>query len=118
MSTEELIQLQLSVCSKHGAPFVAAPDHSKVGLALATLGKQPFYGVRSEVVGDTSGWYLWAGDYSDADDFFQPVHVAHLLERCPGVLKYLGLAPGYGFIVDDNGYEDVWFDPERLGRET
>jgi hypothetical protein len=42
----------------------------------------------------------------------------HLPQACKDALKYLGLAPGFGFIFDDAVYEDVWFDAARLERET
>lgn len=33
----------------------------------------------------------------------------------PEVLPYLELPPGYRFIIDGKGYEDVWFDESLLG---
>lgn len=26
-------------------------------------------------------------------------------------MPYLALAPGYRFIIDDEGYEDIWHEP-------
>lgn len=45
--------------------------------------------------------------------FFQPLHRAHISELCPQVVPYLGLPPGWRFLIAD-GYEDVWFDPSLL----
>jgi hypothetical protein len=65
-------------------------------------------------VNDTTGWYIWAGEeLGQADDFFEPVHVAHLVELCPAVLPYLGLSPGWRFLIA-SGHEDVWKDPSLL----
>ena len=50
------------------------------------------------------------------DDFFEPVHVHHLEAVCPMVLPYLGLPPGWRFLIDGRGYEDVWPDPGVLER--
>jgi hypothetical protein len=64
--------------------------------------------------GDTTGWYIWAGDHlSDDPTFFVPLHVEHLDEWAPQVLKFLGLAPGWRFLVAGE-YEDVWYDPNLL----
>ncbi len=41
--------------------------------------------------------------------FFVPMHVEHLEQICPLILKYLGLAPGWRFLIDED-YEDVWED--------
>jgi hypothetical protein len=30
--------------------------------------------------------------------------------------RYLGLAPGWRFLIGEDGYEDVWFDPDLLQR--
>ncbi|MEW4429666.1 hypothetical protein AB1I68_19555 [Paenibacillus pabuli] len=55
-----------------------------------------------EPVGDTTGWYIWAGEYSDADDFFVPLHTAHVDEWDPKIKKYLGLAPGCRFLIAED----------------
>ncbi|HYO74687.1 MAG TPA: hypothetical protein VEU33_52310 [Archangium sp.] len=87
----------------------------KVGISLnVRSGLMPINGLRHPIQGDTTGWYIWAGgESSTAPDFFQPVHVAHLTEWCPLALKFLGLPPGWRFLVAD-GYEDVWADPSLL----
>jgi hypothetical protein len=37
----------------------------------------------------------------------------HLLQTRPELIKYFGLDVGYRFLIDNNGYEDVWYD-EKL----
>nr|WP_307437022.1 hypothetical protein [Labrys monachus] len=98
-----------------GVPFVPVSEWLKVGIASnARTGLQPLNGLRHPPQGDTTGWYIWAGEIlSDADDFFQPVHVAHLSEIYPAVLPYLGLPPGWRFLIAD-GYEDIWFDSKLI----
>lgn len=73
----------------------------------------PLHGLRHPAQGKTSGWYVWSGELSDADDFFQPWHHAHLFERWPEVAHLLDLPPGYRFLVAP-GHEDVWEDPTLL----
>ena len=106
---------QRLLCIKCGAQFLEASDGSKVGLARnVRQGVLPINGVRHVPVGDTSGWYIWAGEtLSVAEDFFQPLHIGHLHEDCPQVIKYLGLAPGWRFLIAGD-YEDVWFDADVL----
>jgi len=57
-----------------------------------------------------NGWYIWSGEWSNSDDFFKPIHVEHLIEKRPDILKYLGLDIGFRFQIDNKGYEDVWYD--------
>jgi hypothetical protein len=108
---------QKTVCSRHGVLPEPPGGDEKVGIALGTLGRVPLNGLRHASEGDTCGWYIWAGEGepSDADDFFQPLHVHHLWERCPEVLPYLALPPGWRFLIAP-GYEDVWYDPALLER--
>ena len=61
----------------------------------------------------TTVWYIWAGEYSSESDFFVPLHVDHLIDWCPIVIKYLALAPGWRFLLTDD-YEDVWLDDSLL----
>ena len=109
------IQDQQAVCKKHGAQWVGAPDHLKVGIARnVRTGLMPLNGLRHPPQGDTSGWYIWAGEKrSTAPDFFEPLHVLHLAEWCPAVLRFLGLPSGWRFLMAGD-YEDVWEDPTLL----
>ena len=108
---------QRAVCDRFRVEPIPAAVDLKVGIAPNVKeGVRPVNAIRHLNVGDTTGWYIWGGD-SDlrrrGDDFFVPLHVAHLREWCPEIEPYLALPPGWGVIVED-GYEDVWFDPGYL----
>nr|WP_310732611.1 hypothetical protein [Mitsuaria sp. 7] len=83
----------------------------KVGIARnVRTGMVPINGLRVAIEGGTCGWYIWAGeDWSDDENFFVPLHAGHLEEWAPIVLPYLGLAPGWRFLLTDS-YRDVWHD--------
>src|SRR5690242_4175345 len=102
------------MCERFGATFDPPMPRTTVGFALKTKGQVPIYGTRLLVVGDANGWYVWCGERSDAPDFFQPLHTEHLVEHCPLALPFLALPPGWGFITDQSGYVDVWFDARFL----
>lgn len=106
---------QRQVCARWEAAFTPSPPGLKVGIAEnVRSGIVPINGLRHPPANGTTGWYIWAGEtLSDADDFFLPLHVEHLAEWCPAVLPYLGLPPGWRFLIAD-GYEDLWFDPGLL----
>jgi hypothetical protein len=74
----------------------------------------PVHGLRHPPEEETSGWYVWTGDLSDAADFFSPWHASHLIERCPELAHLLDLPPGSRFLIAP-GHEDVWQDPSLLG---
>jgi hypothetical protein len=107
----EIKTQQLSICQKYGAAFCESPGFLKVGISKNVKeGVRPINGLRHPLEGDTSGWYIWGGEeYSDDPDFFIPLHIEHLNEWCPMILKYLGLPPGWRFLVTEN-YEDAWED--------
>lgn len=106
---------QRIICQKFGSEYVSSPKHLKIGISSnARDGVTPINGLRHKLDGETTGWYIWAGEeLSGNDDFFKPLHVAHLDEWCPQIKKYLGLAPGWRFLIAEN-YEDVWFDETLL----
>lgn len=84
------------------------------GISLhVKMGAYPIHGLRHSSSKNITGWYLWVGEYSSADDFFQPVHLSHLLERCPITLPYLGSPAGWRFLIAPD-YEDVWKDDSLL----
>jgi hypothetical protein len=56
----------------------------------------------------------WARtEFSTDLDFFQPMHAKHLRERCPEIIRFLALPPGWRFLVAGD-YEDVWWDETLL----
>ena len=110
---------QREICAKFGAEFVVAPAHLKVGISENVRdGIIPLNGLRHSPEGGTTGWYIWAGEqFSESDDFFKPLHVEHMSEWCPQAQIYLGLAPGWRFLLADD-YVDVWFDSKLLEAST
>jgi hypothetical protein len=109
----EVTPQQRRTCERFGVEPVPAPPDGKVGIALnLRAGARPIKAIRHQPAGETTGWYIWGGDIEPSrqgDDFFVPLHVAHLPEWTPEIVSYLALPPGYGVIVGP-GYEDVWFD--------
>lgn len=111
--------IQKEVCRKFSAEYLPSPNSLKLGISLNIKeGIEPINGLRHPPEGDTTGWYIWAGEeLSDCSDFFKPLHVEHIAEWCPQIIKYLGLAPGWRFLIAGN-YEDVWFDESLLNINT
>ncbi len=87
-----------------------------VGVADNLGKKLPVNGLRHPMEGNTVGWYLWSGEkFPEGDADFKPMHVSHLAQLRPEVLPYLGLAPGWRFLINPKtNYEDVWFDQKLL----
>jgi len=110
-----ILQQQKTLCSRFGSPFLESPSSLKVGIAVNVKSALlPINGLRHPPEGDTTGWYIWAGEeLPDDPDFFVSLHVEHLQQWCPIVLPYLGLAPGWRFLLAD-AYEDVWEDESLL----
>ena len=108
------VSLQREVCARFRADFFDTPEESTLGIALPTIGSIRLNGLRHRPDRGTSGWFVWGGEtLSDDPAFFEPMHVSHLNRECPKVLPYLGLPPGWRFLLAP-GYEDVWFDESLL----
>jgi hypothetical protein len=117
MNKSEVAQMlveQKMLCEKYKTEFHPINLDGKIGIAIDVAGKMPITGVRKPLSNGLEGWYIWSGEYSNDDNFFKPIHAIHLHELLPIVEKYLALKPGFKFIVDDEGYEDVWFDETLL----
>jgi hypothetical protein len=107
---------QRQLCGEHGVAFDPPDASSHVGIALHTLHLKPLHGMRIMPRGGVCGWYLWGGDLSEGANFFQPLCIEHLRERCPPALRFLGLPPGWRFLTNGE-HSDVWYD-EALRREV
>jgi len=109
------IEEQKNICEKYSLDFFATNEELRIGISdNIKSGIMPINGLRHFPEGNTTGWYIWAGEFSEAPDFFKPMHLFHLKEYYPELLKYLALPPGNRFLIDDKGYEDVWFDEGLL----
>ena len=114
MKFDEFLNLQKTYCIESGYECVPADFYSKVGFALQTMGREPINGLRHPPDGGTNGWYIWCGQsYSTEPDFFSPLHTIHLNEYCPQIMKFLGLPPGFRFMLAAD-WIDVWFDAKLL----
>jgi len=115
MVHESTIELaQKATCAHYGALFVPAYAQVNSGFAIQTEGTLPINALRHPATDDTTGWYLWCGEfYSNEADFFKPVHTLHIYEKYQEIGHLLGLPPGYRFLVAGD-YLDVWFDPNLL----
>ena len=113
--TGNIEEMQRALCLKHGADFCPPSPGSKLGMARdAATNIQPLNGLRHQAQCDTSGWYIWRGEkMSQKEDYFQPLHMEHMVEECPEALKFLALPPGWRFLVSEN-HIDVWYDANLL----
>jgi len=113
---DQYVEEQKLLCYKYKVPWTETGFDVFIGLSDDVFkGLNPINGLRQPLCDKTTGWYIWAGDtFSQAADFFKPYHVGQLLTARPNVIKYLGLPPGFRFLMDDKGYEDVWEDRELL----
>lgn len=69
------------VCAQVGAVPVPARSSDRVGLARAARSERPVHGLRVQPTPGMSGWYVWAGELRDDDDFFEPTHVFPRIRR-------------------------------------
>jgi hypothetical protein len=113
MSATLTVEDQKRICAKYGAAFCSCAADERAGVARQTLARAPIYGARKKNEDGSASWYIWAGPHSSEADFYQPVCAGHLDELLPIVLPYLALPPGYRFIIDREGFEDVWFEEEK-----
>ncbi len=111
MEIDKIILEQQDICKKYNLEYYYTDVWLKVGISKnINSGEMPINGLRHNPEGDTCGWYIWAGEYDSSDDFFEPMHIIHLYDIYPNIIKYLGLPPQSRFLIDDKGYEDVWTD--------
>jgi len=110
------IDRQKEICEKFQSKWNPINKNLKVGIG-SDLNADPINGLRHPKDKGTTGWFIWTGEYSESDDFFQPMCAEHLLQIRPELIKYFGLDIGYRFLIDKNGYEDVWYDEKIKSTE-
>lgn len=112
--------IQSPICESRAVEFFEFEPALNTGVSDNLLGGRfvtdgiwPLHGLRHLPAPTTTGWYIWAGDLSEEPDFFKPVHSAHLDTWCSDAIPFLGLPPGWRFLLAPN-HQDVWYDDALL----
>lgn len=107
----ELAAVQRDICTRFGAAYYPCHPQARLGLASnITAATRNLNGVRIEPSGDACGWYLWAGDeWAEPPEFYIPLRAQSVATWVPQALAYLGLPPGWRFLLRDDRI-DVWKD--------
>lgn len=75
---------------------------------------EPINGLRHPQYGNMEGWNFWGGEeFSTDPDFFPVIHAFHMINRCLEAVPFLGLPPGYRFLLAGE-YRDIWYDESLL----
>ena len=104
---------QEQICARFSSGFHPPGPGVHLGIALGTLHLLPLNALRYRPEGSMSGWFVWGGELSQDPDFFQSLHVSHLVQYAPVLIPYLALEPGCRVLLAP-GQEDVWHDPGVL----
>jgi len=104
---------QAEICEQFGSLFVPPGEDDCLGVALLTLSQLPLNALRHPAENGTCGWYIWGGEFSDHPEFFQPLHVHHLVAHAQTIIPYLALEPGWRVLLAP-GQTDVWYDSSLL----
>jgi len=106
---------QAEVCKRFGVQPTLAQGNDRLGIALHTLKQMPINGMRVPALSGTSGWYLFGGpEPSEDPTFYSALCMKHIRRHCEIAIPYLCLPAGWRFQIDQDGYEDVWYDMALL----
>lgn len=116
MDNSDYLEKQLKICMKHSQISDLVELDSLIALGKNFNPNIQINGLRHPRTETLNGWYIWSGEDFNTDefDFFQPSHAYHLLDNASFVIQYLGLPAGNRFLIDNKGYEDIWFDESLL----
>lgn len=116
MALARLRSTMKDLCKAHSAEYSEPSWNQTIGVTENLFsGSQPINGLRMTPGEGLTGWFIYAGTSVPMGDHdYQPICAEHLVERKVSYLKFLALPPGWRFLVDDQGYEDVWFDKDVL----
>jgi hypothetical protein len=107
------IEKQKEICEKYNSKWKPISRNLKIGIS-ENLDLEPIYGLRHKSEYGKVCWFIHSGEYSEDENFYNPICAEHLLQKKPKIVDYLGLDEGFRFIIDKKGYEDVWYDENLI----
>jgi hypothetical protein len=111
------MKTQIEICQKYHSQYEPVQPNDMVAVALQTIGQIPICGTRVILTSNEKiSWFFHCGEFSEDDNFYQPIHVAHLNDLLPEVVSYLALEQGFRFVIDGKEYEDVWKENNNVGK--
>ncbi len=113
MNWKEFEDEQKNICNQNNIKWTPVDQNLMIAINDSLFSESvPINGLRHPKTENLEGWYIWSGGEIPQNkiDFFYPIHIFHLIQEKPEILKYLGMPIGYGFQIDYNDYEDIWYD--------
>lgn len=107
------IEKQKEICEKYNSKWKPISRNLKIAVSK-NLDLETLNGLRQKSEIGKVFWFIWSGEYSEDEKFFQPICAEHLLQKKPKIVDYLALDAGFRFLINGNGYEDVWFDENLI----
>lgn len=105
----ELIAEQKLLCEEFDSRYIEVKADDVIAIAVDTLKQEPIVGLRKQPASSSDAiWYIYGGELSEENDFFEIMTVKELQDIFPEALPYLALEPGFRFMIDSDDYEDVW----------
>jgi hypothetical protein len=109
MNTDE------TICRLYSENYSPVEDDQTVGISKINQKLYPINGERTKIIGIFSGWMIWFGsEIPQGKTNFESMCKVHLKNKIPLIIPYLSLPPGYRFMIDDKGFEDIWYDEKLL----
>jgi hypothetical protein len=104
------VRVQREVCARYKSGFAPPIGDQLVVIDEGIYDIPSVEGSRYAMNADNSGWILIRDGWKKNVDSFVNVHVYHLLERRPDLVRFLALPVGWRFFTDGRE-ETVEFDP-------
>lgn len=98
---------QLEICNRMKTNCQPPMPHQLVVISDGVYEGLPVEGVRYPSPEHMSGWWLYTEKYNGDIKTLQNVHVSHLIEKRPDLVKYLGLPSRFRFVENTS---QIWLD--------
>ena len=104
-----------STCEKYSSEVAYPIITQKIVISEGIETEYPIEGVRYDVDGKMSGWWITTDLYNGDISSLKQIEFHQLYLVRPELIKYLALSTGFRFFLEETK-DDVWFDQEVLNQ--